>query len=252
MKRSKGLVTKLTALLAVLVISLCFIPAGAEKAGDTDSFFAHTVFVGDSLTQQLKNYAREKKLMGSARFLCATNYRLNVAASKWMDMKNVQLKLGGSPVTVPEALQILKADRVFILLGLNDHAGSNLDYDIQRYSNLIDHIREKMPDIMIVAQSLTPIQKHLQGKTLNQANMDAFNTALEALCAEKDVCFLDIATPLKDENGFLNSAYARDRSDNVHLNDKGLKIWAETLSAFADSRMTLEMAVEEDPPAESD
>ena len=236
-------------LVLVLILALC--PAcftgRAESTQSLEAFFSHTVFIGDSLTNQLKSYAREKKLLTGARFLSATNYRLNVAAARYVDTKNVQLKLAGSAVTVPEALQILKAEKVFILLGLNDHAGSNLDYDISRYSNLIDHIREKLPDILIVAQSLTPIQRHLQGKTLNQANMNAFNQALKALCEEKDVVFLDIATPLMDENGFLNSAYARDSSDNVHLNNKGLKIWADTLYAFADSELSREMAVEEDP-----
>ncbi len=239
---------KLLAIMLTAAMMILLAPAQAENKTEDpyELFFTGTVFVGDSVTTQLKSYAREKKLFPGARFLCATNYRLNVASRAYTGSNSVELTLGGSPVTVQEGLQILKAKRVFILLGLNDHAGSNLEKDIERYTRIIDHIRDKLPDIEIIAQSVTPIQKHLQSKTLNQKNMNAFNEALAALCEEKGVYYLDIATPLMGEDGYLKTEYARDRKDNVHLNNKGLKVWADTLLAFADSYMAGELP----PPAD--
>ena len=224
------------AALFLMILSLLWTgPVREEEAGVYEEFFDHAVFLGDSVTYQLRGYAREKKLFPGAKFLCVTNYNLGLACRTALNDAEAQLTLRGMRVTVQEGLKMLEARKVFILLGLNDHAGSNLKVDMERYSRIIDHIRDTLPDITIIAQTVTPIQKRLQGKTLNQENMNSFNEALEALCAEKGVLFLDIASPLKDEEGFLNTAYARDRSDNVHLNDAGLKVWADTLYAFADS-----------------
>lgn len=226
----------------LMILSILFtVWARAEETAEEDTrdkyeiFFDHTVFLGDSVTTQLRTYAREKKLLPGAKFLCVTNYNLGLACRTTLNDAEAQLTLRGLKVTTPEGLKMLQAEKVFILLGLNDHAGSNLPVDMERYSRIIDHIRDVLPDAMIVAQTVTPIQKRLQGKTLNQENMNSFNEALETLCAEKDVYFLDIASPLKDEEGFLNTAYARDRSDNVHLNNAGLKVWTDTLYAFADA-----------------
>ncbi|MBQ7183031.1 MAG: hypothetical protein IJR97_03525 [Clostridia bacterium] len=229
-----------------LLLTVC---AHAEETAEEDTrdkyeiFFDHTVFLGDSVTTQLRTYAREKKLLPGAKFLCVTNYNLGLACRTSLNDAEAQLTLRGMRVTTPEGLKMLQAEKVFILLGLNDHAGSNLTVDMERYSRIIDHIRKVLPDVMIVAQTVTPIQKRLQGKTLNQENMNSFNEALEALCAEKGVYFLDIASPLKDEEGFLNTAYARDRSDNVHLNDAGLKVWTDTLYAFTDALIAQDEAL---------
>ncbi len=228
------------ALLAAVCLIPCLLLCSAARA---DSFFDDAVFIGDSLTSQLGTYVREQRaqkhsLLGEARFLSATNYSLTTASKNSLS-GSVRLKVRGEDVTPQEGLRRLGAGKVFIMLGLNDHAGSNLASDINHYAMLINHIRALNPGIMIIVQTMTPIQKHLQSSTLNQANLDLFNEELSRLCTEMDVYFLDIATPLKNEEGFLDSTYAYASNDNVHLNGKGLKLWVQALNDFAEDTLPI-------------
>ncbi|MBQ8135802.1 MAG: hypothetical protein IJ174_00010 [Clostridia bacterium] len=233
-----GLRMRLASILAAVCLAACLFTC---RAGAADSFFDDAVFIGDSLTAQLASYVREqrslkKNVLGEARFLSATNYSLTTAAKENL-YGNVRLKVRGLEVTPQEGLQMLGAGKAFIMLGLNDHAGSSLATDINHYAMLINHIRALNPGIMIVVETMTPIQKHLQSSTLNQANLDRFNEELALLCAEMDVYFVDIATPLKNQEGFLDSAYAYAYNDNVHLNLKGLRLWVQALNDFADDML---------------
>ncbi len=234
--RMKHLFRRALCVLAVLTVLL---PGGAfareEKIEYPQDFFADAVFVGDSVTAQLKTFVKETDQLPGARFLCAINYTLYAACLLSPSTKHLNLKLRGDEVTVQEGLRRLNAKKAFVLLGLNDHAGSDLEADLRRYGKMIDHILDKNPGIILVIQPLTPIQKHMQGKTLNQKNMNAFNEGLKALCEEKGVYFLDIATPLMNEEGFLEADYALSKKDNVHMNNKGLQIWVDTLCQFAAS-----------------
>lgn len=204
-------------------------------AGIYDSYFDDAVFVGDSVTNQLFRYIREQRSkgktpLGDVRFLAVDNYSIWIGCHSNLYGK-VRLKYRGNEVTLHGGLNAMKAGKVFVLLGLNDHAGDQLEADVRRYGLIIDHVFEKNPDIHFVAQSCTPLVKAGCGKTLNKKNIDAFNARLEALCEEKGVAYLDIATPLMGEDGYLPLAYAYDRQ--AHMNDKGLKIWLNTLRSYA-------------------
>ena len=233
------MILRLTRILTSLLVCLCLCAPFAGYADSyTDAFFDDAVFLGDSLTTQLGAYVREQRsrkggLLGDAKFLSATSYSL-ATASKEKPYGDVTLKVRGESVTPQEGLKRLGAGKVFIMLGLNDHAGYNVASDVNHYAMLINHIRAAIPGVMIVVETMTPIQQHMQSSTLNQANLDLFNRELEQLCREMGVYFIDIASPLKNSHGYLNPAYAHAVDDNVHLNDQGLKLWVQALQDFAE------------------
>ena len=57
---------------------------------------------------------------------------------------------------------------------------------------------------------------------------------LEKMCREEQVPFIDIATRLKDEEGFLYTQYSSD--GRCHLNAKGLKLWVDALLEYAQAQ----------------
>ncbi len=202
-----------------------------------DAYFDDAVFLGDSVTRQLRNYLiaekeKNRPALGDARFLVAGKYTLYAASRKNL-YGDVRLRYQGNDVTPHGGLKAMDAKKAFILLGLNDHVGSQMEKDVSRYGSLIDHIREACPGITLICQSMNPIQEHRQNKTLNKANLDAFNLRLQALCEEKGVMYLDIATPLMNETGYLRPEYALSKTDNVHLNERGVAVWVDTLRRFA-------------------
>lgn len=232
-----------TCLLVILMICL-ILPAGmgadsplapAEETALADAYFDDAVFVGDSVLKQLARYRLEQQqrgrpLLGEARFLSVAKYTLYAASLKGKS-KKVRLRFQGRDVTLVEGLRLMEAGKVFVMLGLNDHAGNRLEVDIARYGRTIDNVREALPGITFVALSITPVARSGQSKTLTQQNLDAFNQALEALCREKGVAFLNLAPHLKDSRGYLNLDYSNDNW--VHLNDKGLQTVVDALRSFA-------------------
>ena len=66
---------------------------------------------------------------------------------------------------------------------------------------------------------------------------DAYNEALRQECEDRQVSYIDIAAPLKDEEGYLPDAYSSD--GKYHLNGTGLEIWFQTLMDYAQQQYDL-------------
>ena len=100
----------------------------------------------------------------------------------------------------------------------------------------IDKIMELMekyaPDTQVYFFSLTPVTAAVEKKRPKlQEKWDAYNVLLEQKCQEVGAIYIDIATDLKGENGFMKKGISHD--GEYHLNDKGNAIWVQTLLDFA-------------------
>lgn len=236
---------RLLALLCCLMLALPALAQGPPSLrqpedadlglGLYDSFFDDAVFVGDSVFSQLARYALERRqkepaFLGKARFLVAGNYNLYLASHKKLG-GDVFLRYRGRKTTVHDAMLAMHAGKAIVLLGLNDHAGSQLEKDIVRYAAIVDNVREVSPDTVFYAVSLTPITQNRQTKTLNQKNLSAFNQELVRLCIDKQVVYLDIASHLMTADGYLNADYSSD--GQVHLNEQGLGAVVDSLRRYA-------------------
>lgn len=206
-----------------------------EKGSDFyDTFFNGSVFVGDSITQGLQNYViRERKedptLLGDARFAAAKSYGLDNACSRKTGEHSLKYK--GKSWTLPDLVYEMQADKVFIMLGVNDWAGSAIEHCIEEYRTAITNVRELSPDVEFYVQSCTPITEDGERPKLNNENMDAFNAALILMCEELGVHYVDIATPLKGEDNCLVKAYSSD--NYVHMSAEGAAVWVDTLYTYA-------------------
>ncbi|NLW20746.1 MAG: hypothetical protein GXY84_05170 [Clostridiales bacterium] len=234
--------------LLVLVICLCA-PALAQEApsprqpgdadlasGRYDAYFDDAVFVGDSLTNQIHSQALASRrdgggLLGQARFLHAHSYTLAQAAGVSANTR-VQLKYRGQAVGLATGVARMGAGKVFVLLGHNDRAGTFLQRDLRNFGRVMDQVLAALPGVTFVALSLTPITRAFEEAGANsQAHVDAFNEGLRALAEEKGLYYVDVATPLKDQDGYLNPALTRDRE--VHLTEEGVGLVVEALRRFA-------------------
>ena len=61
-----------------------------------------------------------------------------------------------------------------------------------------------------------------------------YNACLKKKCEEVGALYVDIATPLRNEKGFLPMEWSHD--SQYHLNDEGNAIWVQTLLDYAQSR----------------
>lgn len=235
-------VAKLKRVCAVFLCAMLLAGMAAAGASDTAcsaeeaGYFDDAVFVGDSLTNQLRKFRAACRdqgtdILGTARFLSAGAYSLYMASFPKPMEDGIPLLYRGRNVSVSEGLAAMQARKAFIWLGMTTDPGKNPDRDMRWYARMVGHIREAAPGIEIIALSVTPVVEKAQTRSTNQRGIDLFNRRLQALCGDLDITYVDIATPLKNEKGFLNSAFSNDKK--LHLNETGLQIVTETLHRHA-------------------
>ena len=209
------------------------------SAGAFDGFFDSAVFIGDSVTYGFQSYCVAKRLetpgfFGSASFLAAASYSISTAL---FNTPNADyLRFRGYGVSITQGIQMTEAKWVYLLLGVNDMAGNYHESNVEKYGALIDLISEFCPDVKIVVQSLTPVTRDFcKLRVVNITEWNAFNDDLAAMCAEKGVYFVDIATSLMDEEGYLPSELSSDQM--FHLSPAAMDLWALSLRNFAMEQM---------------
>ena len=225
-------VKRLFCLLLCLLLGMGAIGAQAESG-----LYEDAVFVGDSVTQGLRAYL--KTLGGDApagfsgaRFLTAQSYMLYVASRKNLLEGHANLFFGGEACTLQKAVKKLQPGWLFVLLGLNDYAGEDVDKHIGYARRLIMLVREVSPDTRIVFQSLTPVTRAFCRKKDYRTLWQDYNTSLAKMCEEENVIYLDIGQDMTDEEGYLKEEFAQDGL--CHLNDEGNRAWVEALRRFAE------------------
>jgi len=197
------------------------LPDGIEDG----TFFNDAVFIGDSVVVALKNYVAVGGDFGEALFLCRPSYSARHAVDRTM-----YLTYRGRNVTVPEALTISEAKKVFIMLGMNDVGVIGYEKSMEYMEKLIASVREACPELQIFFMACTPIYVSGQTGWLTNANMDAYNELLKTYAEENGCFYIDTATPMKDPYGGLIGEYSSDMY--VHLNEKGCRLWTRILKDF--------------------
>lgn len=195
----------------------------AEQEGPVSAdYFDDAAFIGDSVTVKLQYYNNANSALGKATFLCMSSYSLTHAVNGTMD-----LTFRGRVMTPQDALALCKAKKVFILLGMNDIGYIPIDTCMENWKKLVDNIREKNPKIKIFIQSGTPIFLAGQTSTLTNARMDEYNGELKKFAKANDCRYIDIASPMKDNNNSLKAEYCSD--NYVHMSDAGCVVWVDAL-----------------------
>ena len=232
-------------LLILLCILLVFPAALAEDAQEKErlpdevlwTYYDNSMFVGDSMVTIFRNYVRSQQeenpaFFSGISFYAVAKFQLKVAGREGVGGSEVQLRYRGSEATMGQIMEAEQPGRVFILAGLNDRIHAHLDR-ADLYVDRIMSLRDRYaPDTKICFFSLAPVTKKVGAK--RQQGHDEYNAWLEAKCASVGAVFIDIATGLKGEDGFLRKSLSSD--GEYHLNDEGNAIWAQTLLDFAQSR----------------
>ncbi|MBR5110140.1 MAG: hypothetical protein IK099_08080 [Clostridia bacterium] len=233
---------KLAVLLVLLVLALGSVfPAAAsqaERLSDEQlvSYYKNAVFVGDSITAQLLVYVREQQqkdphFFEGVKFLTAQSYSLYTASRKNLLSSAPNLKYRGQEMPMCAILQKIKPTRALILLGVNDYIGEQIQKGIGYDERIVDLAADFCPDTEIIFESLTPVTQAFCRKKDYRTLWDEYNAAMQEMCSQRGVGYVDIATRLKDADGYLDKAYSSD--GKYHLNPKGLKLWIEALLDYA-------------------
>ena len=201
--------------------------------GSTQSsnWFDDAVFLGDSVTLKLSYYCdANTDALGNAQFFCAGSLGYTNALFPLDDENAVHPYYKGVIQKSEDCAVVTSANKVFVMLGMNDIGLYGTDGALESAVTLLGNIQSKSPNAVIYVQSVTPILPSHEGSSLNNTSVREFNEKLKNLSAEKGYHYLDIYSIMADENGALRENYCGDPDAmGIHFTNEACAIWCEYL-----------------------
>lgn len=190
-----------------------------ESAPAELSALSKSVFVGDSRTEGLALYTR----LPSSGARIYTHVGMSVKEV----FSDKVIKVGGQSMTVIEALKSDPTfDRVYIMLGVNELGWIYTEVFIEKYGEIIDTVRTINPNAKIIVQSLIPVSAdaYKTDPMLRNSKIEEYNKALDVMCRDKNVWFLNVAEMFAGNGGVLP---ADASNDGVHLKKAYCDHWLD-------------------------
>lgn len=166
--------------------------------------FSGSVVIGDSIPEGFSGY----NVLNSS----------NVVAKKGARLGQLSGQI--------ESAKALSPAFVFISIGENDieNTDRNLETFISRYSDLLDTIRQEMPDASVFVNSVFPVQQKAIDANSQLGEIPAYNEALRDLCDSKGIGFID-------NSGIVQDEYYEP--DGQHFKADFYPVWAEHMAEVA-------------------
>lgn len=205
------------------------------------NYFQGTYVTGDSVAYGFQLYANRQKansaILQNLGFLTRGSFSAHNAFMA-ISKKSVHPTYQGAQHHIWDSLQMVGAKHVFMFFGLNDLNIGGVDSTVDYYVRLINQIRAVNPDIAFTIISTTPMYQGSEKGKLTNANIDALNARMQALCAENGWGYLDIASHLKAANGTLAAQYCSDHY--VHETNAAYAIWLQCFHDYAQEKLIAE------------
>ena len=183
-----------------------------ETVDAGEEYIDETLFLGDSNTVRMMNYGITS--------LDNTLAVVGMGIQSVKTLKCIQFEGYSSPITMVEAVKLLKPRRIIITFGTNNANGMSVDDFIKKYEEALEAIKGAESDVDILINSIPPIAKKNSYPSLSQNSIDKFNNALIKMAAELGYKYIDSASVMKDEStGYAKEGYTV--SDGIHISDSG-------------------------------
>ena len=173
------------------------------------------LFIGDSRTVGLMEYAG----IDGADYFCTVGMSVYNIHKKPVSVPNV------GKVTLTELLNSKKYGKIYIMLGINE-VGYKFSSTVEKYSELIEFIKDKQPNAVIFIQANLHVTKSRSDsdKVVNNTAINGLNAELAKLADGKSKFYLDANILFDDKTGGLSS----DKSeDSTHLYAKYYSEWGK-------------------------
>lgn len=198
------------------------VPIPEETLGNGDTideakdFLKDAVFIGNSLTLGLQRTTG----LASISFLAEEN--LSVSAA--FHTAFVREKGSKQKQTILESLGNKTYKKVYIMFGINELGWPSAVTFGSKYAEFVREVQILQPGAQIYIQSILPVskEKSSSSKIYNSTNIETFNEELEKVADNLGVSYLNVASALKDKDGFLEEGAS---VDGVHLKRAYCEKW---------------------------
>ena len=123
--------------------------------------------------------------------------------------------------------------KVFLMIGVNDlEAGAPVDDIAANVGRILAAIKAQTPETAVFVQSALPVREALVSGPIRNADIAALNRRLEAVSAEHQARYVDVASALADGSGELDARYTLD---GIHLTGAGYSVWKRAIEELVRS-----------------
>lgn len=193
-----------------VLITQCVEVKASTIEDPVEHYFSHTLFAGDSITLGLQKSVKEcDSVLKHATFYCRGGYGLRTAIRP-LSVGDTHPLYNGEMKNLWDVTTDEKFERVYLMFGLNDIGVTSVDDAYSNYLTLINRILEERSDIDIIVMSTTAMLEGSEYPHLNNKNIRALNEKMRHACIENNWKFLDISSPLTDEQGYLLPCFCSD------------------------------------------
>lgn len=198
-------------------------PGHDFSGGVSDAWFNDVLFIGDSRTVGLRDYARS----GNAEYFCSVG--LTVFSVLKDDTKASDKNF--SKQTLESLLSSKSYGKIFISLGINE-CGYSTSSLINAYSKLINRVRELQPNAKIILQGIITVTKKYAGSRdyFKPNHINAINERIKGLSNGSTIFYIDANPYFTDSDGYL---YTDVTGDGCHFTGKYYREWAKWISFAA-------------------
>lgn len=182
-----------------------------------DEWFDHVLFIGDSRTCGLRDYARS----GQADYFCAVSqsvFSINRSDTTVSD-KNF------SAQSLESLLDSRKYDKIFISLGINE-CGYPVNSLMNAYKSLVDSVREAQPEAKIILQGIMVVSKRMASGSshFSKENIQSINDRIAGMTDGIHTFYIDVNESFGVDDGYLPSYMS---GDGCHLYGKYYQLWEQ-------------------------
>lgn len=182
------------------------------------SWFDNVLFIGDSRTVGLRDYARS----GNADYFCSVGMSVFNFKSRTASDKNF------SDQKLEKLLKSRTYDKIFISLGINE-CGYPLTTLMNAYTDLVNMVRQNQPDAKIILQGIMSVSRSYakNGSSFSPSNINKINDEIRGLADGATVFYIDVNEFFADEEGYLIKEVS---GDGCHPTGKYYGVWANWIA----------------------
>ena len=187
---------------------------------ENDSYFNDAVFLGDSRTLGISDYAG----LEGADFFCDNGMTIY----KLLEDKGVTWQRTGEKVDLKKVMQENHYGKIYIMLGMNELGYGDTTMYLKQYLKVIRQLREWQPEAVIYVMGNLHVsrEKNDMESEFNNININDKNVASARLADGRNVFYLDCNPIFTDEEGYLKAELT---FDGVHLYAQHYDKWREFL-----------------------
>ena len=185
-----------------------------EEELPPEEFFQDTLFIGDSRTMGLVEYAD----LNNAVVFADTGmniYRLYT-------LKNAVRE---QELYLEDILSAKQYRKIYLMLGINE-LGYDEKQTVKRYEEEVLKLHEKQPEAKIVLEANLHVTtaRSERDAIFNNQSIDRINESIRQIAEKYDFAYIDVNEVFDDENGGLR---AECTHDEVHVLGKYYQQWAD-------------------------